>query len=333
MLEHGGRLGAAAARYRIPAQDWLDLSTGINPQGWPVPPLPRALWTRLPEDDDGLAECACHYYGARHILPVAGSQAAIQALPWLRGKSQVGIVAPGYGEHARAWQRAGHTIDAIAPDDLEPAVPALDVLVVMQPNNPTGHVWRPDTLLAWHTALARRGGWLVVDEAFVDATPGWSVAPYGDRRGLIVLRSLGKFFGLGGARVGFAIAEEPLLARLAEALGPWSVAGPSRHLAMLALRDEDWQIQARTRLPATARRLAVLLARHGLAPEGGCALFQWLRHRHARAIHEGLAGAGILTRRFDDPASLRFGLPGAEADWPRLDAQLGRVMASLPARP
>jgi len=53
-LHHGGRLRAAAARYGIPLAQWLDLSTGINPNGWPIPVLPSELWQRLPEDDDGL---------------------------------------------------------------------------------------------------------------------------------------------------------------------------------------------------------------------------------------------------------------------------------------
>ena len=81
MLEHGGRLRRAAETYGIPLGDWLDLSTGINPQGYPVPPVPADAWLRLPEDDDGLEAAAADYYGSAHLLPVAGSQPAIQLLP------------------------------------------------------------------------------------------------------------------------------------------------------------------------------------------------------------------------------------------------------------
>ena len=110
MLEHGGRLQQASRRYGIPVTDWLDLSTGISPFAWPVPSIPATVWHRLPEDDDGLVEVARDFYGAPHVLPVAGSQAAIQALPWLRTRSRVGVAEPAYAEHAHAWRRAGHEV-------------------------------------------------------------------------------------------------------------------------------------------------------------------------------------------------------------------------------
>jgi len=320
LLEHGGRLRRAAADYGIPLADWLDLSTGLNPEGWPVPPIPSAAWARLPEDDDGLIEAARDYYGARHALAVAGSQAAIQALPRLRPPGRVGVVAPGYTEHAHAWAAAGHTVipigrDAPPPDDL-------DVLVLIHPNNPSGQRYELETLLAWHERLAARGGWLVVDEAFMDCTPEFSLAAYSHRPGLIVLRSLGKFFGLAGARVGFVLAEAALLERLRDLLGPWTLNGPARHVATLALCDRTWQDAARPRLIAAGRRLADLLARHGLPPSGGSALFQWVETPRAGEIHAALARQGILTRLFEHPASLRFGLPGTEAGWRRLEDAL-----------
>ncbi len=58
MLEHGGRLRAAADRYGIPVGDWLDLSTGINPQGYAPPPIPPDAWLKLPQENDGLEAAA-----------------------------------------------------------------------------------------------------------------------------------------------------------------------------------------------------------------------------------------------------------------------------------
>ena len=327
MLEHGGRLLRAAQQYGIPVADWLDLSTGINPQGWPVPELPAALWSRLPEEADGLVPAARDYYGAAHVLPVAGSQAAIQALPHLRPRGRVGVLSPAYAEHAHAWRQAGHNVVPLNPDTLGRELGPFDVAVLIQPNNPTGTRFAKEVVLDWHAALAARGGWLVVDEAFVDATPEHSLAPFCQRPGLIVLRSLGKFFGLAGARVGFALAQPDLLQRLAERLGPWALAGPARYVAEQALRDMAWQALARMQVQAAGQRLSELLRRHGLAPDGGCALFQWLRHDSAAELHKHLARRGILTRLFDEPASLRFGLPGSEAGWARLAA----VLAEWPA--
>lgn len=291
MLEHGGRLREAARRYDIPLADWLDLSTGIAPWPFPLPAIPEQAWTRLPESDDGLEAAACLYYGAERVLPLAGSQ-------------------------------AGHLVREIGEAEVEPYLDSLDVLLVVNPNNPTGRVFEPAELLAWHARLQRRGGWLLVDEAFMDCTPQSSLAACSNRPGLIVLRSFGKFFGLAGARLGFALGERPLLQALAEQLGPWTVNGPVRHVAQSALRDRQQQRQQRERLLAASQRLEELLRRHGWPPAGGSALFQRLVDPRCAALHDYLARRGILTRQFEQPASLRLGLPADEAAWARLDAAL-----------
>ena len=335
MLEHGGRLRAAALRWGIAREYWLDLSTGISPWSWlteRAPPISLDAWQRLPEDDDGLAEAAAAYYGAA-ALPVAGSQAAIQALPRLRSPSRVGVLAGSYAEHAACWQRAGHAVIALDADGIEAAVDTLDVLLLVHPDNPSGLVHARSQLLDWQARLAARGGWLIVDEAFVDAAPALSLADQSHRPGLILLRSLGKFFGLAGARVGFVLAEAALREALAEQLGPWTIAGPARQIAMLALQDREWQLQQRKRLHQASERLSTMLAQAGLAPDGGCALFQWHRGDQAAALHEALAARGILTRLYSAPAtSLRFGLPANEDDWQRLGQALRSRRAALGCR-
>ncbi|WP_394540093.1 threonine-phosphate decarboxylase CobD [Lysobacter enzymogenes] len=329
MLEHGGRLLRAAQRYGIPASQWLDLSTGINPQAWPVPEIPARAWQRLPEDDDGLAEVAAAYYGAPQALPVAGSQAAIQALPELRAPSRVGVLAPGYAEHAHAWRRAGHRVDTLCADELLAQRERFDVIVLIHPNNPGGERFERESLLALHRELGARGGWLLVDEAFMDATPERSLCGDSARDGLIVMRSAGKFFGLAGARAGFVCAAPALLAALRERLGPWTLTGPARHVLRHALADRDWQRRMRTQLQTQGERLAAMLCAHGLAPSGGCAFFQWLRDPRAAQLHDALAQRAILTRLFDEPASLRFGLPGGEDEWQRLHCVLAELGACL----
>lgn len=326
MLEHGGRLHRAAREHGIALGDWLDLSTGISPFGWPVPPIPADAWHRLPDDDDGLANVARAYYGAPHVLPVAGSQAAIQALPLLRTRSHVAVIAPGYAEHAHAWERAGHRVEQrdaavllAAPDDY-------DVVVLIHPNNPTGQRFEPQRLRELHETLAARGGWLIVDEAFMDATPQDSLCADAARPGLVVLRSAGKFFGLAGARAGFVCAASELLEALRERLGPWTLTGPSRHIVGLALADAAWQARARARLQTASGQLSALLRRVGLAPSGGCAFFQWCVHPAAAAIHRALATKGILTRLFDQPPSLRFGLPPDQVAGLRLETALREAL-------
>nr|WP_313406075.1 threonine-phosphate decarboxylase CobD [Pseudomonas sp.] len=332
MLEHGGRLRAAAQRYGIPLEDWLDLSTGIAPYGWDLPPVPAQAWARLPEINDGLEAAARNYYGAASLLPVAGSQAAIQALPRLRTHSNVGILAPTYAEHAAAWRREGHRITKLSEGSVHRALPQLDVLLVVNPNNPTGRLIEPARLLDWHDELAERGGWLVVDEAFIDCTPQHSLAAYSDMPGLIVLRSFGKFFGLAGLRLGFVLAAQALLDELEALLGPWAVSGPARSIARQLLVDSDGQRRQRERLLADGERLAALLRDCGLPPTGGSALFQFCCTRRAVPCMELLARRGILIRLFAELDSLRFGLPADEAGWLRLEQGLldcAPILASL----
>ncbi|MDB6008091.1 MAG: threonine-phosphate decarboxylase [Gammaproteobacteria bacterium] len=325
MLEHGGRLLQAVQRYGVPRERWLDLSTGINPIAWQGAPLPIFSWNRLPEDEDGLIEAAAAYYEAPRLLPTSGSQAAIQTLPRLRERCRVGVPTLGYNEHGHRWKQAGHDVIPVAVKDFGAAVDRLDVLVVCNPNNPTGERVTPVELLEWHARLSARGGWLVVDEAFADSTPETSIARYTDRDGLVVLRSLGKFFGLAGARVGFVLAAKSLLNDLVDWLGPWAIAGPSRLVARAALSDRTWQETTRQRLRQDSRRLAELLTSHGLPPDGGCELFQWVRTPHALKMHDALARQGVLTRHFEAVPSLRFGLPARTEDWHRLETVLGSV--------
>ncbi|MGE8176701.1 threonine-phosphate decarboxylase CobD [Pseudomonas fluorescens] len=319
MLEHGGRLRKAALQYGIAETDWLDLSSGLAPWPWAIPDIPLRAWARLPETDDGLEQAARDYYGASQVLPVAGSQAAIQLLPRLRRAGKVGVLSPCYAEHAEAWRRNGYVVREVLEQEVDFFLDSLDVLVVVNPNNPTGLSLTPERLLDWHARLAQRGGWLVVDEAFMDNTPQLSLSSYTDQVGLIVLRSFGKFFGLAGVRLGFVLAERKLLKLLAEQVGPWAVSGPTRVLGQVCLRDTQGHARQRLRSEEASQRLAEVLERHDFKPHGGCALFQWLITDHAEHLHEFMARRGILLRLFTHNSSLRFGLPADDSDWQRLE--------------
>ncbi|PXW23593.1 threonine-phosphate decarboxylase CobD [Paraburkholderia caballeronis] len=332
-VAHGGNLHDAAERYGIPYDAWIDLSTGINPHGYPVPPVPASAWRRLPDDGDGFAACAARYYGApdeRHVLPVAGSQAAIRALPALLPRGAAAIAPLTYGEYAPAFARAGHAalmLDATADTLPDGAMHA----VVVNPDNPTATRVPTARLLRWREQLAARGGTLIVDEAFADAfapKQSSSLAASAALPGLVVLRSPGKFFGIAGARCGFALAQPDRLHALRAALGAWTVGGPARHAVRHAFADTAWQTQMRGQLAADSARLAALLQAHGLAPRT-TPLFAWVADPRAQALHEGLARRGVWTRLFASPASVRFGLPASDDEWLRFGAALADAMRSL----
>ncbi|MEM5389032.1 threonine-phosphate decarboxylase CobD [Paraburkholderia phymatum] len=329
-VQHGGNLHEAARRYAIPYDAWLDLSTGINPHGYPVPPVPADAWRRLPDSDDGFAERAARYYGApdaSHVLPVAGSQAAIRMLPLVLERGTVGIVPLTYGEYAPAFARAGHQVAALdvarsmLPDDITHAV-------VVNPNNPTAEHVSAAQLLQWHEALRARGGTLIVDEAFADSMPAQSLTACTDREGLVVLRSPGKFFGLAGVRAGFVLGCPRLLEALDEALGAWTVSGPARHAVSAAFADTAWQHAMRERLAHDSTRLVALLKTQGFDVHA-TPLFAWIADPRAAQLHRALAQQGVWTRFFAEPASVRFGLPATEAQWLRFEESLHASMAAL----
>jgi len=320
MLEHGGNLRDAALRFG--RDDWIDLSTGINPHWYPAPALPADAWHRLPEADPELAAAAAAYYGAPLMLPVAGTQAAIQALPRLRKPSRVTVSAPSYAEHAHHWSDHGHTLTQTPYAELDAAVAHSDVMVVINPNNPTGAVVPAAQLLRWADQLAARGGWLVVDEAFGDTDQHNSIAAHSGRPGLIVLRSIGKFFGLAGIRLGFVAAHPELLRGLADLLGPWTISGPAQHIALAALRDQAWQAGTLRQLHASGMRLRAQLAAQGIE-SSGTPLFQWWPEPRAEEFWRHMAERGIWIRLFKHAArGVRLGLPPDEAGWLRLQTAL-----------
>lgn len=330
LLKHGGGLHRAAAEYDIPYEQWLDLSTGLNPAHYPVAEIPADCWQRLPEEEDGLLEAAVAYYGNNNLLAVAGSQVAIQSLPRLRQKSRVGYFQPAYAEHAWNWQQAGHEMielkhGAVSDEVLQ----SLDVILVVNPTNPSAYRFTSEELRHWHQQLKQRDGWLIVDEAFMDVTPEQSLLNQELEPGLIVLRSLGKFFGLAGLRLGFVFAWPTLLDELKTLLGPWHINHPARWLAKLALEDFPWHAQTRQQLSEAGERLGNMIQHAGLNLSGVTPLFVYVEHPQAKDLHQQLAREGILTRLFDEPSAIRFGLPGDEPQWQRLQTALVNLKKNL----
>ncbi|WP_083254212.1 threonine-phosphate decarboxylase CobD [Pandoraea sp. ISTKB] len=330
---HGGNLGEAIRQYGRAREDWLDLSTGINPIGYPVPMPPASAWRDLPDAFDELRDVAAHYYGVPvdTVVPCAGSQAVIRALPELLRPGRVAVATLTYSEYAPAFARAGHTlVPWLGP---EAGLPDVDYLVWVNPDNPTTRHVDRETLAQWRAALAARGGMLIVDEAFADVSPHASMTPHVGADGLVVLRSVGKFFGLAGIRAGFALCPPSLCVSLTTRLGAWTISGPARFAVRTALRDTAWQNAARERLLQDGERLLSLLHAQGW-PSVGTPLFAWTPHPSAPQWHERLAQEGVWTRLFEPRLisrtdgttqplpSLRLGLPSTEDAWRRLQSAL-----------
>ncbi len=321
-LLHGGDLGAARRLFPTAPEPFVDLSTGINPKPYPVPRLSADLFARLPDPAAvaALSVTAARVYGApsaAHVVPAPGTQILLPLVANLVPAGRAAILAPSYPEYARAAALAGHGVKTVRR--LGECGDAM-LVIVANPNNPDGRLYARTDLLALAKDLSRRHGVLVVDEAFMDVgPPGASLAPDVSGGGIVVLRSFGKFFGLAGLRLGFALAVPAMAARLGAALGPWAVSGPALAVGAKALADEDWIETTRKRLDKSSRRLDGILSDLALPLVGGTSLFRLVRTPAAGALFQHLGSSGIWVRRFPDNANwLRFGLPAGEADWKRL---------------
>jgi len=320
-LIHGGDLAAARRLFPGAPEPFLDLSTGINPTPYPVPPLAAELFAKLPDSValDRLTAAAARTYGAASagcVVAAPGTQILLPLVAGLVSPGPAAVLTPTYGEHARAAALAGHAVVEAA--DLNIASNA-NLVVVTNPNNPDGRLFARSDLLSLAKKLRAGGGLLVVDEAFMDVAPrDLSLAADTAHGNIVVLRSFGKFFGLAGLRLGFALAAPPMVTRLKTMLGPWAVSAAALTIGTQALADDAWIAATRRSLAAGAARLDAVLQRNKLDIAGGTALFRLVRTPHACALFHGLGRAGIWTRTFaEQPDWLRFGLPGTEAGWER----------------
>jgi cobalamin biosynthetic protein CobC len=325
-LAHGGNLAAARAMFPNAIEPFIDLSTGINPHPYPVPEIPADRFFRLPDEasTEQLAAIAAQSYGAPsedYVVPAPGTQILLPQVAMLVAPGHAAILGPTYAEHLRAAALAGHRANEVTDID---QLRSADLAVIVNPNNPDGRIVPKAELLDIGRDLRRRDGLLVIDEAFADVVSSeTSLAGDIDCGNIVLLRSFGKFFGLAGLRLGFALAAPHLATRLKALLGPWAVSGPAVFVGAKALADSAWKTQMIGRLADAARRLDDLLAGSDLEIVGGTSLYRLTRSSGAQDLFNHLGHAGILVRRFaDHPAWLRWGLPDSEAAWERLSAAL-----------
>ncbi len=314
---HGG--GLDAARSHFGGEDWIDLSTGINPHAWSGIDALRIDWQRLPEGGAlaALEAAAADCFGVdpRHVCAVPGTEVGLRLTGAMLGGA-ARYLAPAYRTHGEMI--AGAT--PIAADTLDADT---GTLILANPNNPDGRTLSPEQLL---DLLGRRDAdaWLLLDEAFADTDPALSLAGWiDDARRLLIFRSFGKFFGLAGVRLGFVLGPAPMIDRIRAALGAWPVSAAAIAIGTAAYRDQAWIETMHGRLRAEAGALDAALARAGYEATGACPLFRLIAAEDGMALFERLARHAILTRPFaEQPRWLRIGLPPSAEALARLEAAL-----------
>lgn len=332
MIFHGGGLDAAVKKYGGEKTEWLDLSTGINPNPYPVYGVDPLAWNKLPDINAMaiLTNAARNYYrigDGLELCAANGTQAIIEILPIAFACKRVGILSPTYNEHAYVWKKSGSEVFEITRG--EPLPVDLDALVIVHPNNPDASVIEKSEFLEYSESLKKSNGIMIVDEAFCDTTPEKSIVTDLPEN-VVVLKSFGKFFGLAGLRLGFAIANPLLLGRIRKYIGIWSVSGPALQIGARAYADTNWINYAITALKVLSSKQAGILKNVGFKIEGVNPLFCYVSHKNASSIHDLLAERQILIRPFvRDNTKLRFGICANNKQMERLEATLVEVMKNV----
>jgi len=297
------------SQYGGKRSDWLDLSTGINAVPFPHTDVQSQAWTALPDQsaNQKLVESARTFWRVPKqaaVLPAPGASALIATLPSLAPPQTVQITPPTYNEHAAGFRAHGWDVTDTGPAQAR---------VLVHPNNPDGRLWTAQDVTAPLT---------VIDESFCDICPQQSLISLAERPGVVVLKSFGKFWGLAGLRLGFAIGHPDLISRLAAWQGPWAVSGPALQIGAQALQDHDWAAATRTRLTQDADRMDAMVLARGAQLIGGTPLFRLYEVDDAAAWHDRLARAHILSRIFPySKTYLRLGLPPVDG-WTRIETAL-----------
>ena len=197
-----------------------------------------------------------------------------------------------------------------------------DLVVLVNPNNPDGRVIEKKEILE----LASYANEIIIDESFADLRPEISMVRGINDKDITVFKSVGKFFGLPGMRLGFVIAKYSKIRALKKFTGPWNISGPALEVGFRALSDQDWVNKTRQRLEEGSKRLTKLLSSSGkLKVIGSTGLFTLVETRNAKNAQVHFADRKIWTRVFDySDKWIRLGIPGDEKSWSKLEYALAQ---------
>jgi len=323
------RLHANELPWRAP----MDTSdSGLNRYPEPHPHQLAARLATLYQAGDGA------------VLPCRGSDEAIDLLTRVycrAGQDAVLITPPTFGMYSVAARIQGAQVVEVPlrrefsyrlelPALLDALTPAVKLVYVCSPNNPTGNLIDRATVLELARVLSGRA-LLVVDEAYVEFSGAPSLSAELDRHpGLVVLRTLSKAYGLAGARCGALLAHPDIVGLLQRVIQPYAVTQLTIEAVFRTLQPENL-VTARERTAAVVRerhRLAGALAAHRAALRvwPSDANFLLVDFADPGAVLERTHAAGLLVRDLRRTAtlgqSLRISVGTPE--------QNDRLLATLP---
>jgi threonine-phosphate decarboxylase len=262
---HGGQLRQIAERFGVPVEQLIDFSANINPEGPPPAVLPALIanlqnadaLTSYPDlEQIELKQAIALYAGtSAHNLAVANGfvpllDATLRTLPIRHCL----IPVPAFVEYRPALTRAGikvtsHLLEA--DNDFAYNIDSLlegdhDSILLANPQNPTGIATSKSDLLNLVSKAATRNIVVLLDEAFIDYIPDYSITSYVENYpNLIVFRSVTKFHAIPGLRVAYMAAAQHIPEQIEENLPPWAITTLAAFAVIAALPDHSYAANSR----------------------------------------------------------------------------------------
>ncbi len=308
MINHGGDIDRAISIYGGKQKDWIDLSTGINPEIYPIPKFSESDWRNLPtltEIKKLKSIIKFEYNTFSHVSLTPGSQIAINLLPGLLKKREVTILEPTYGDYLESFVNAQFKVRSCKTfKELFNA----KIAVIVNPNNPDGRSYYINDLLL----LSKKVDMLIIDESFIE-TPGKIslISQINEStNNIIVIKSFGKIFGLAGLRLGFVFSGKNLISRFNKVLSSWPVSNLSIIIASRAIKDKKWIKDTLIKLKKRAKALDDIIESVNFRVIGGTNLFRLYYTPDAILAQSFLAKKLIWSRIFFYSKKwLRLGIP------------------------
>jgi threonine-phosphate decarboxylase len=322
---HGGDIEGAAREARVPPDSILDFSSNINPMGLPPRAAERLAreaqdprtWTRYPDHQSTeLRSALCRYVGipSESLVIAAGADALIHAAIRALAPRRCLIPIPAFSEYERA-SRAFGCEPIFLPLNAEFRLAsefserqAGDLLILNNPHNPSGACATRSEMLDQVAAARAAGAAVLVDEAFIDYVPDAAITQEAAAGGVVSIRSLTKFFGCPGLRLGYAVAAPDIASKITAQLPPWPVTTLAANALAEALLDVDYPMQAREQNHRARAILAAVLSSLGCRVSPGAANFLLVRvpaGSNAVQVRDALLrGHAILVRECDSFSGL-----------------------------
>jgi threonine-phosphate decarboxylase len=327
---HGGDIERAARLTGVPPDHTIDFSANINPMGLPARAAGRLAreacdprtWTRYPDHESTELRSALSRYAevpSESIVIAAGADSLIHAAVRALGPQRCLIPIPAFSEYERASRAFG--CEAIPlplnsefrlPGELSELLRAGDLLILNNPHNPSGACASRPEMLDHIAAADASGATVLADEAFIDYVPDAAITQHAATTGGVVsIRSLTKFFGCPGLRVGYAVAAHDIAWKITAQLQPWPVTTLAANALAEALQDNDYPTHAREQNRRARATLSVALSSLGCQVFPGAANFLLVRIPagcEAWQIRDTLLrDHGILVRECDSFSGLERG--------------------------